>query len=767
MPLDTRQQARQQQPAQEAPTDDARERMQRALGGLVVELQKLAEDQVAKKRSIEERWLEDERQFHGRYNETTELELRQAKKSRLFVNETRSKTLRWEGRIVKTMFPTDEKPWGISPTPVPELSESAKAVVENVQDIVDQANQTMQTSEAEGGGFEASRAMIEQAKGPAAAAAAVRKEMAEAERRCRAMEREINDHLVEANFNIKLREGISDMCRLGTIVLEGPLTAQKTRRSWEKGRVYQEDPVTGERVEAGETWQMGRATDPRQDWIIRDPWNFFPDMGAARIEDAEFTFYRSLLNDKQLRKLAREPGFDKEAIRDLLRMKPKDTLPIYIQELRDIMGQDLYGLEQRYHVWKYTGPITGEQLSAICYCWIKDQEKAQEILNDYKPDPLEEINVVLWFCEGKILKYGEYPLDSGECMYSVGNFVKDRTSIFGYGVPYIMRDPQAALNGAWRMMMDNAGKTAGPGIIIDRNQIEPMVGNSYDWQPWKVWNQKKSLTAQDPPPIRIVEMPDRLQSLIAVINLSLKFMDDETAMPPVAQGEGSGNGGDTLGGLTLLQNAANVIFGHVVQNLDDQIIVPSINRAYDWEMQHSSKEEIKGDYEVHARGTAVLLVRELEAQRLAGLVQAWSNDPALGPLLKVADAARDALRAQQLNPDKYIKSDEEIAQQAAEAAASAPQDPEMLKLQTQMQIAEMEAGSRVQIAEMARDTAMMQLAAKGNMQLEQLTQMYEDKDKDRRHKERLAAADIGLTQQQMAVKAREPGPNISTTGTVQ
>ncbi len=663
---------------------------------------------------------------------------------------------------MKTMFPTDEKPWGIQPTPVPELAEGAKQVVENVQETVDQANQTLQSE-----GFDASKALVDAVREPAAVAASARKELAEADRRCKSMEREINDQLVEANFNIKLREGISDLCRLGTIVLEGPLTSQKTRKSWEKGKIFEEDPTTGERQPVGEAWQMGRSTDPRQDWVIRDPWNFFPDMGAARIEDAEFTFYRSLLNEKQLRKLAREPGFDKDAIRDLIRMKPKDTLPIYIQELREIMGQDLYGLESRYHVWKYSGPITGDQLSAICYCWLKDQDTAQQILEDYQPDPLEEINVVIWFCEGKILKYAEYPLDSGECMYSVGNFVKDRTSIFGYGVPYIMRDPQAALNGAWRMAMDNAGKTAGPGIIIDRNQIEPMTGNSYEWLPWKVWNQKKSLTAQDPPPIRIVELPDRLTSLIGIINLALKFMDDETAMPPVAQGEGTGTGQDTLGGLTLLQNAANVIFGHVVQNLDDQIIVPSISRAYDWQMQHSPKEEIKGDYEVYARGTSVLLVRELEAQRLAGLVQAWSNDPALGPLLKVADAARDALRAQQLNPDKYIKSDEEIAQEQAEAAASAPQDPEMLKLQTQMQIAEMESSSRVTIAEMARDTAMMQLAAKGNMKLEELTRMYEDKDKERRHKERLAAADIGLTQQQMAVKAAEPKPNIATTGTVQ
>lgn len=732
------------------PTAEDRERMQMALSGLVTHLQKLADEQVSKKRAIEERWLEDERQFHGRYNETTENELRQANKSRLFVNETRAKTLRWEGRISKILFPTDDKPWAIEPTPVPELVEGASAAVEEVQEAVAQANRTAQSGDPA-----AAEAMIAEVKPKAEAAAKARAVMDEARKRAKAMEREIDDQLTEAKFNIKLREGISDMCRLGTVVLEGPLTAQKTRKSWMRNAA---DQVA--------TWVMGRTTDPRQDWLVRDPWNFFPDMGAHRIEDAEFTFYRSLLNEKQMRKLAREPGFDREAIRELLRTKPTETMPTYVQELRDIMGQSIHGTEERYIVWKYAGPITGEQLQAICLCWMKDETRGRRILEDYDPDPLEEYNVILWFCQGKVLKYGEYPLDSGECMYSVGNFIKDRTSVFGYGVPYIMRDPQAALNGAWRMAMDNAGKTAGPGIVIDVEQIQPVVGQSYEWLPWKVWKTKRRLTAQDPPPVQVVEMPDRLGSLIPLIELALKFMDDESIMSKIAEGDGQQTT-DTLGGLQILQNANSVIFSHVVQNWDDQIIVPSISRAYDWQMQHSPKEEIKGDYEVRARGSSVLLVRELEAQRLAAMVQAWANDPTLGQLLKVADAARDALRAQQIDPDKYIKSDEELAQEAAERAANPPPDPEAEKLAAQKEIAALEANARLEIAYLGRDTAMMQLAAKGNMKLEELKVMLEDKDRERRHKERLAAADIGLTMRQMAVKAQPPNPNVATTGTVQ
>jgi hypothetical protein len=59
--------------------------MQRVLSGVVAELPTQAEEQVNKKRAFEE--PEDPRQFHGHYNDTAELELEQANKSRLFVNE--------------------------------------------------------------------------------------------------------------------------------------------------------------------------------------------------------------------------------------------------------------------------------------------------------------------------------------------------------------------------------------------------------------------------------------------------------------------------------------------------------------------------------------------------------------------------------------------------------------------------------------------------------------------------------------------------------
>ena len=125
--------------------------------------------------------------------------------------------------------------------------------------------------------------------------------------------------------------------------------------------------------------------------------------------------------------------------------------------------------------------------------------------------------------------------------------------------------------------------------------------------------------------------------------------------------------------------------------------------------------------------------------------------------------ARAALRAQQLNPDIFMKSDEKLAQEAAEAAANPPQNPDTIKLQT----AQVDAESRKYVADKNAETAMHSLAAKMNMTVQQLQAMLDKTDREIQSDERKTAVDAALTQRQMAMKAAAPQPNIATTGTVQ
>lgn len=708
-----------------------REVMRQRLDALVARLTNLAQEQVTKKDTIEQRWLADLRQYHGRYDADTEAALSRSdtKKSRLFANMTRPKTHAWEAKLSDMLFPADDKNWGIKATPVPEL-----------QDIVDQGRAPVESTAI--GGAEPPQ--------PSQAAVEAQAEIDRAKAGAKAMSSEIEDQLKESNYNANMREVIENACRIGTGISKGPTLTNRTRRRW-----------TREADEGGNVVHLlAESEDPRPDNTCVDPWSFFPDMSATKIEDAGFAFQRYLYNPKQVRKLRKQPGFDHPALRTLLQEGPQEGYPTYITQLREITGAGQDTLKERFHVWEYHGPIEREDLEAILESTGKPEE-----LDDY--DPLEEINVIVWFCQGHLLKFGEQPLESGDHLYSVFSFARDETSMFGYGVPYLMRDSQAALNGGWRMMMDNAGLSVGPQIVVDRGAVEPADG-SWELTPRKVWYKIRSTAPGDASPFQVFNIPNNQQELLAIINLALQFADDETNLPAIEQrsDEKTAHVTRTAMGMAILMNAINVVFRRVVKNFDDDMTVPNIRRMYDWNMQFAgvdaegnqtgSKDHIKGDFEVDARGSSVLLVREMQAQNLMVMADRFSSHPVLGRYIKAPPLLRKTVESHMLSPNDLVMTDDEIRAAEEKEAQSGEQDPEALKLQMQFQIAEMEMNGKLQVAQLERETKLMTLAETNNMTVAKLQTMLGIKQIETDSKERMLAVE-GAMEERMAAAGKTGG----------
>lgn len=731
------------------------EQIRQKIEVLVGKLEQQALDQVAKKQCIEERWYEDLRQYHGRYDSETERELKQAKKSRVFVNLTRTKTHAWEARLSDMLFPTDDKNWGIKPTPVPELSDQAREAVKAAKAMAQQATQAM----AEGAPKEQADQIAAQGNEYAERAKQLQAEIDEAKRRSKGMESTIEDQLIESKYNIRSRDVIHDAVKLGTGIMKGPLVSNRVRRQWRK---VTEPILDRDGRPTGQTRTLHvleTVNDPRPEYYRVDPWNYFPDMSARCQDDKEFEFERHLMNKKELRALAKHPGFDKQAIRDLLEEGPRDSLPPYIAKLREVAGIN-ESLESRYHVWEYHGAIDKEDIEAILQGLGDD-----EMLDEIEVDPLDEHRVIVWFCQNKLLKFSIHPLDSEESLYSVFNFEKDDTSLFGYGVPYMMRDSQAAVNGAWRMSMDNAGLSVGPQIVVDQNQIEPVDGN-WEITPRKVWQRKKTAVPGGPAAFQVENIPSNQQELMALLAIARQLVDEEINMPIFAQGEpgtraSQPGGAQTMGGMTILMNSANVVFRRVVKNWDDDMTTPNIRRMYDWNMQFNDNEDIKGDMEVDARGSSVLLVRELQAQNLMNLLAMAQGSPILGPMTKFANAYRKLVQCMMLPSDDIVLTDEEIDEQQQQQANQPPEIPP--DIQAKLQIAEIERATKLEVAWMQRETQMMQLAETRNMSLEKIAADLEKVREQTRSKERVLAAEIGA-EQMMARQAAATGGEPQGSG---
>jgi hypothetical protein len=751
------------------PVDDeaARERILEAGEAIIGRLQQLADEQVRKKKPIEARWLEDLRALSGQYESDVEAVLRDnPERSRAFINMARNKTNGWRARLSDLLFPADDKNWGIGPTPVPELIDSAQSLADEAAAADAKVEQELEAAnQAEAAGNEAeANAMLQHATQVAELAKALsekerglRHELETAKRAAEHMAREIDDQLTESKYPARARDVIDDGCKLGVGILKSPITASKPKRSWQRGEgnVYQLQAVGEDRPEARRV----------------DPWAFFPDMNASSPEEWEFTFERHLPTKKELRKLTKTLGFDKRAVRDLLSEdgpeKGSNNNLNHLSDLRALNGEE--AISGRYVLWEYHGPLEVEDIVHLLRAAGRDAD-ADAFEQDH--DPLEEHMVVMYFCNGRVLKIStDYVLDSGESLYSVFQFERGEGSVLSaIGVPRIMLMALRALNGAWRMTLDNAALSAGPQIVVDKTQVEPENG-SWKLTPRKVWHKKSGDASPNSRPFEMFDIPNNQPQLTAIIELALKFIDDETALPLIAQGEQGQHVSQTLGGMSMLMNSANVVFRRVVKNWDDDVTTPTIRRFYDWNMQFSEKDHIKGDMQVEARGTSVLLVREIQSQQLIMIAQNWSQHPAMAPALKLYDAMRMALQSLSINPDDLLIAKDEFEKKLQMMAeGSQEESPETIRAQAMIQAAQINAESRLaaaqvnlQVAEIKRETELIALANSRDIELGKLQTMLASKQMDVDSKERTLAAEIGM-EDRLAREARARGEQPTGSG---
>lgn len=707
-------------------------------------LQREFDRRYSDRTQLEQRWLKDLRQYHGKYEDDVQSDLNAGKRSTVFANATRSKTNTGQARLADMLFPTDDRNWGIQPTPVPELTDQAEKAAQKAIDLKEQAKET-----PEGPDQDEAMEIADQAE---AAAGELQAQLDEAKDRAKAMELEIDDQLKACNYEAQCRDSMSDLWRLGTAIMKGPILDARQKNHWARKPIV----ATDGGVETND-WVLQGKDDKRPAYRRVDPWHFFPDMDALSMPDCDSFFERRMMTKSALRKLAKQPAFDKDAIRALLMENPRESTPSYVAELRSITGTQHDTSTDRYQILEYLGPLEPEELEALAL--ITDQ--ADLLDEDGRIDPLLEIYATIWFSQGNLLKFGIHPLDSNESLYSVTVLEKDDASIFGFGLPYIIRDSQAALNGGWRMMMDNGGLSSGPQIVVNPTVVEPEDGN-WTLLPRKVWIRKQGPQVPGVPAFETYEISSHQNELANIITMSREMIDDESNIPVFASGEQGTHTTKTMGGMNLLMNALNIVFRRIVKNWDDDMTVPNIRRAFDWNMQFSTKEHIKGDMEIDARGTSVLLVREIQSQNLMMMVTNFTANPLLSELLKVPALLRRLVQAHMLPADEIVFTDDELKQLAA--TKETPPDPEVMKRENEMNLANMDRETKLMLADFERETALIALAAKHNITLDQLQTRIAEGREARDSKERQFAAEVAVTDRRDAAAAAQGEAQPPTAG---
>lgn len=619
------------------PEEIAKEQRQAAesrrmrLASLGHKLRNEAQTQVGLRQATEERWYQDIRQFNGQYDPGTFSDSSQYG-SRVFVPLTRRLVNLCEARLFDMLFPSDQRFYLIEPTPVPDIDQADR--------LADQLPSDHQVQlpggpQVKAGGLQAAIKLV----------------IEEAAQRNNAMQREIDDQLSECKYASVARDAIHDAVLLGTGVLKGPTPLIKTSKRWTV------DPQSGSHV-------LFMEQRPAPVTVRVDLWNFFPDMSATTIDDCERVWERHFLTKRQMAALKDMPGVDVDALREILEGEPNSPTNNYRDRLRSINGAS-GAPDPRYEVWEYHGPVERQDL-IDCGCELEED------------DPLVQYAGIVWFCDGCVFKAALNPMDSGDLPYRVFNWQKDESSIFGFGLPYEVRDQQVSANSSWRAMLDNMGLCVMPQVILDENSIEPVNG-SYGLEPGKFWRNKRpgSDARQG---IQFVEINSRLQELQAIFLASKSLIEEVGTMPGFIQGHDAPAKMQSATEASISWTAANLWVRRCVRNWDDDITAPLISGYYDFNMQYSEKEDIKGDSKVRALG--VVALAELEGQ--AGRMQQLANAAAaMGlPMSTQFAMLRELSRSLKLDPDRWLPSEQEIAKMKEQEQANGPKpDPELLKWQ--------------------------------------------------------------------------------------
>jgi hypothetical protein len=754
-------------PVQAGPSED--EILEQA-ASITSRLERQISQWIQRRRPVEDRWLRDIRQYQGEYDTSVMKVLdNDDERSKIFINITRTKTKSWKARIIDMLFQQGEKNWRAKPTPVPELSNIAQQALQMAEQAAQQAQEQAEAyNQGVTAGAPPEQLDAMQAEAEQSAAAyqrmdsiqqQVRAKQDEADKRAAAMEREINDQLGESYYASRVRDVVSDACKVGVGILKGPVATMRPARKWAQGD------------DGG--FAMNRNVDKRPEVTRVSFWNFFPDPDALSMDDCDTTFERHILSEGRFQTMAKAYEWSKTAARDILKQGPQSlesTEMHFLSELRKNDDGAMSGQTKHFVVWEYHGALLLNEISTLLTA-MGNTDDAAAFMADF--DPLDSIKVIIFFAQGRLLKISPYyPLDSGETLYSVFTFEKAEASILGgVGVPWLMRNEQDMLNSAIRMMMDNSALSVGPQIFLDSTKVSPVNG-SWKFTPRKFWEMKGQELGSTNPPIIVQNIPSNQAQLQGIIDVAMRLIDEVVALPIIAQGEQGAHVTQTASGMAMLMDSANVVFREVIKNFDDDLTTPTIRRMYDWNMQFSPKDEIKGDMNTEATGVSVLLMKQIESEQLLYVVNTLSVHPIAGPAIMTYKALRLAMQRMSIDPDQILATPEEFEAKLKSIAESESQkqDPDVIRAQTSLQVAEIDSASRkmqaenqLEIAKLNQKTEVLKLIQRDDVDMAGIQALLAGKQLDADTKERMFAAEAAV-EQQNAERAIAMGGEPSGSG---
>ena len=688
---------------------------------------------------LDKRWSEDIAQYKGLdYPNKTNTDMiatvatgfpvsvpvNKVARSTIFVQMTRQKTNLAAARLDDVLMPTDEPAFSVGPMPLPQLPsfvqlpQPAPTATGAPAGGASPAQMSPAAPGDQGqpagappiGGPQpaaaaaaASPPATAQPAGPAPAAPtpqaspvvdaktqALIDKHAEAKRRSDLMQQEIEQQFTECNFNSEYRRVIFDSALLGTGVMKGPVVVNRTRKVWSR-----KTDATG----ASPYWTLEVMKELTPASFRVDPRLFFPDpVCGERVQSGRGAFELDKKTPKQVRELALQPEYIHSQLLTVLEEGPATGKALH--NLQDMEDRDMVA-DDVYEHWIYWGEVDRDDLEAAGVS-VPDSKLA------ITSACIEMIN-------STIVRAYLNPLEGGEIPYDMVPYERSPGSAWGVGVPFLMRAGQRVINSAWRMILDNAGVCAGPQIIVNPFMIKPADKR------WEVTARKIWLAESDVVDVskafQTAEFASHQADLQSILAQAEKLVEAETAGP--MQSAGKDAVPETVGGMQMQKQMENVGLRRQVKQYDDSLTRPQVARYYDFNMEYNPNDDIKGDFNVIALGSAALLVREIEGQELTNML-AMATNPVFQVFVNAKKLFMKTVKRMHIDPTDVMNTDAEIRAAQDLAAQNPPQDPRVEAATIAAKTNDGRTAAMVQIAKDAEATKEKIASAATNVALQTL-----------------------------------------------
>ena len=621
-------------------------------------------------------------------------------KSTVFVRLTARYVDAGTAKLCEILLPPDDKAFSFSEMPVPELLKAKEDKSQVVHDgmgnaplmrapkpgetVPAQPATPQPTPLAPAAAASASPQTAAPAPGgaPAAAAPAVgapaqpqvpltvadlaEEKIEMARKSAKLAEDRVYNWMVECGYTREVRKVIFDAARCGTGILKGPVAMPK------RGMMVKK---TGE---DGVAITVEDKIFPGAKWC--DFWNIFPDPACGEdIHDGDYVLERDFLSERQVRRLKDQPFYIASQI-DKVLVEGPDKINVNKDGADGNKADEAAKRKNRFQVWYYYGALKRDE-----YACLQQAATGKALADTDVPPDQNLVYAICTLINDTVVRATINPLDSGEFPYHSFPWQRRAGSCWGIGVSEQMRVPQRVVNASTRAMLNNAGKSAGSQIVVDRGSIIPANG-SWTIEPDKIWWKKADAQIAD---VRMafmaIDIPNVTDQMMKIIQYGMQLAEESTSIPLITQGQSGETTPDTFGAAQLQNNNANQLLRSIGYSFDDYITEPVVRQFYEWLLLDPDvSDEEKGEFEINAHGSIALVERAIMDQTIAQMGQVVLN-PAYG--LDPKRWAKQFLKSKRFSPDDFKYTPEEQARIDAN-----PIKP------VQVQVAEANAASREKIA---------------------------------------------------------------------